>query len=123
MHSKLKLKPNHAENGAAPPLFLNGREDVKLVEVKVAGRHAGRTSHCRRCSSGRVSAAVPGGDHVRPSCLCRCPCISCGSSASTIWQVICPARCACAKLEAVIHVEALSVTLLQVLLFLSLVMR
>lgn len=37
VHSKLQLKPNYAENGAAPPLFLNGRDDVKLVEVKVAG--------------------------------------------------------------------------------------
>jgi aminopeptidase N len=35
--SRLALKPNYAENGAAPPLFLNGRDDVKLVGLKVAG--------------------------------------------------------------------------------------
>ncbi len=34
--STLKLKPNHSES-SAPPLFLNGRPDVKLVSVKVAG--------------------------------------------------------------------------------------
>lgn len=39
VHSKLMLKPNYAEKGAAPPLFLNGRDDVKLVEVKVAGNN------------------------------------------------------------------------------------
>jgi aminopeptidase N len=35
--SRLALKPNYAENGAAPPLFLNGRDDVRLVGLKVAG--------------------------------------------------------------------------------------
>jgi aminopeptidase N len=36
VHSKLHLKPNQSE--ATPPaLFLHGREDVKLVSVKVNG--------------------------------------------------------------------------------------
>lgn len=35
--SRLALKPNYAENGVAPPLLLNGRDDVKLVGLKVAG--------------------------------------------------------------------------------------
>jgi len=37
VHSKLQLKPNYTPNGAAPALTLNGRPDVKLVEVKLAG--------------------------------------------------------------------------------------
>eukprot|EP00883_Tetradesmus_obliquus_P009281 jgi/Sobl393_1/20078/SZX79151.1 len=36
--SRLALKPNYAENGVAPPLLLNGRDDVKLVGLKVAGQ-------------------------------------------------------------------------------------
>jgi hypothetical protein len=35
--SKLALKPNYAANGSTPALTLNGRPDVKLVEVKLAG--------------------------------------------------------------------------------------
>jgi hypothetical protein len=41
VHSKLALKPNYTPNGAAPALTLNGRPDVKLVEVKLAGACAG----------------------------------------------------------------------------------
>jgi aminopeptidase N len=35
--SKLAMKPNYTENGATPPLFLHGRDDMKLVGLKVAG--------------------------------------------------------------------------------------
>jgi hypothetical protein len=37
VHSSLALKPNYTPNGSAPPLTLNGRSDMKLVEVKLAG--------------------------------------------------------------------------------------
>jgi hypothetical protein len=36
--STLALTPNYTPNGAAPPLFLNGRPDVKLLGLKVAGK-------------------------------------------------------------------------------------
>jgi aminopeptidase N len=35
--SKLAFKPNYQANGSTPALTLNGRPDVKLVEVKLAG--------------------------------------------------------------------------------------
>lgn len=35
--SRLALKPNYKANGSRPALTLNGRPDVKLVEVKLAG--------------------------------------------------------------------------------------
>lgn len=35
--SKLALKPNYTPNGSRPALTLNGRPDVKLVEVRLAG--------------------------------------------------------------------------------------
>eukprot|EP00775_Hariotina_reticulata_P008909 gene8910-9086_t len=43
--SKLQLVPNYEPNGAAPPLFLNGRDDVKLVGVKVAGAPVPETGY------------------------------------------------------------------------------
>jgi hypothetical protein len=60
--SKLALKPNYAENGAAPPLFMHGRDDVKLVGLKVAGAAGGNT--CR--VAGRVQ------QRVLRTCSCRC---------------------------------------------------
>jgi hypothetical protein len=39
--AKLAMTPNHKAGGAPPPLVLNGRKDVKLVSVKVAGERAG----------------------------------------------------------------------------------
>jgi aminopeptidase N len=38
--SKLAFKPNYQANGSTPALTLNGRPDVKLVEVKLAGTAA-----------------------------------------------------------------------------------
>jgi aminopeptidase N len=35
--SRLALKPNYTATGSTPALMLNGRPDVKLVEVKLAG--------------------------------------------------------------------------------------
>lgn len=62
VHSKLQLKPNYTPNGAAPALTLNGRPDVKLVEIKLAGpsqqlldskQASSRFTACCSCSMGR----------------------------------------------------------------------
>jgi hypothetical protein len=56
--SRLALKPNYKANGSRPALTLNGRPDVKLVEVKLAGRlilvwRGGMAivGKCSRCNS------------------------------------------------------------------------
>lgn len=35
--SRMAMTPNYKAGAAPPPLVLNGRKDVKLVSVKVAG--------------------------------------------------------------------------------------
>jgi aminopeptidase N len=67
VRSKLHLKPNHGAS-APPALFLNGREDVKLVSIKVNGADVPASGY-----------QVPAGAATRTRHLAQPPPSSCGS--------------------------------------------
>jgi aminopeptidase N len=49
--SKLAMVPNYSPSSSPPPLFLNGRPDVKLVSVSVSGT-------CRQGDRGCIHACI-----------------------------------------------------------------
>lgn len=56
--SKLALTPNYTPNGAAPALTLNGRDDVKLLGLKVAGEQAPARRWAHACLSACPSVCL-----------------------------------------------------------------